>query len=76
MGMARAHRRGNVTERALCGAITTAQTRGLDGAGVRAILTRYALRWDEAANRVVVADSPRVEDDQSSPSVTERARRG
>lgn len=75
MGMARAHRRGNVTERALCGAIATAQTRGLDDAGVRAILTRYALSWDEAANRVKVSDSSPAEDN-ASPSATERVSRG
>jgi hypothetical protein len=51
-GMALAHRRGNVTERAVLGAIAMARRRGIDRAAVQAILARQSLVWDEVAGRV------------------------
>ena len=51
-GIARAFRRGNVTERAVCGAIGMAITRGVDVFAVTDILGRHELEWDSAAGRI------------------------
>ena len=52
-GIARAFRRGNVTERALCGAIGMAIARGVDVAIVTDILGRQELQWDATAGRIL-----------------------
>jgi hypothetical protein len=52
IGMAKAHRRGNVTERAVRGSIGMARRRGVDLARVHEILAVYSLVWDEASNSV------------------------
>ena len=51
-GMALAHRRGNVTERAVLGAIAMARRRGVAPADVQAILAKQSLVWDDATGRV------------------------
>jgi hypothetical protein len=55
-GIARAFRRGNVTERAVCGAIGMAIIRGVDAEMVTRILAPLHLEWDVAAGRVVKTD--------------------
>jgi hypothetical protein len=50
--MALAHRRGNVTERAVLGAIAMARRRGVNHADVQAILASHSLVWDDVAGRV------------------------
>jgi hypothetical protein len=55
-GIARAFRRGNVTERAVCGAIGMAVIRGVEAAAVTQILARHHLEWDAAAGRIVKVD--------------------
>jgi hypothetical protein len=55
-GIARAFRRGNVTERAVCGAIGMAVIRGLEAAAVTQILARHHLEWDAAGGRIVKID--------------------
>jgi hypothetical protein len=52
-GIARAFRRGNVTERAVCGAIGMAVARGVDVAIVTDILGRQQLQWDATAGRIL-----------------------
>ena len=58
-GLARAFRRGNVTERAVCGAIAMAIIRGVEHAEIGQILSRYQLEWDAAAGRVSRTESSR-----------------
>ena len=55
-GIARAFRRGNVTERAVCGAIGMAVIRGVDAAAVTQILARHHLEWDKAGGRILRID--------------------
>ena len=55
-GLARAFRRGNVTERAVCGAIGMAIIRGVDPVAVTQILLRHQLEWDPAAHRISKTD--------------------
>ena len=55
-GIARAFRRGNVTERAVRGAIEMAMIRGLDAAAVTQILARHHLEWDATGGRIVKLD--------------------
>lgn len=52
-GIAKAFRRGNVTEKAVCGAIGMAILRGVDAAAVTQILARHYLEWDMAGGRVL-----------------------
>jgi hypothetical protein len=66
-GMARAHARGNVTERAVRGAIDMARRRGVDVGLVKTILARHALVWDDAVGQVRRFDPRRDEHrDESS----------
>jgi hypothetical protein len=58
-GLARAFRRGNVTERAVCGAIGMAIIRGVEHAEVAQILDRYQLAWDATARRLSKTESPK-----------------
>lgn len=57
-GIVRAFRRGNVTERAVCGAISMAVIRGVEATAVTQILARHHLEWDAAASRIVKLDPP------------------
>jgi hypothetical protein len=65
-GIARAHRRGNVTERAVRGSIDMARRRGVDIPRVQEILARHALVWDEATGHIRRMD-------QDSESVASQA---
>jgi len=58
-GIAKAFRRGNVTERAVCGAIGMAIIRGVDEAAVAQILDRHQLEWDATARRISTTDAPK-----------------
>lgn len=58
-GLARAFRRGNVTERAVCGAIGMATIRGVEYAEIVQILGRYQLEWDATARRISRIESSR-----------------
>ena len=58
-GIAKAFRRGNVTERAVCGAIGMAIIRGVDASAVTRILARHHLEWDMAGGRIVKIDPVR-----------------
>jgi hypothetical protein len=51
-GLAKAFRRGNVTERAVRGAIGMALIRGIEAAAVKQILGRHQLEWDANADRI------------------------
>ena len=55
-GIAKAFRRGNVTERAVCGAIGMAIIRGVETVAVTQILGRHHLEWDAAAGRISKID--------------------
>lgn len=55
-GIARAFRRGNVTERAVRGAIGMAIIRGVEAAAVTQILARHDLEWDASGGRIVKLD--------------------
>jgi len=58
-GLAKAFRRGNVTERAVCGAVGMAIIRGVEPAAVVQILGRHQLEWDAKAHRISKTDSPK-----------------
>ena len=58
-GLAKAFRRGNVTERAVCGAVDMAIIRGVEPAAVVQILGRQQLEWDATAHRISKTDSPK-----------------
>ena len=51
-GLAKAFRRGNVTQRAVCGAVGMAIIRGVEHAEIVEILGRYQLEWDATARRL------------------------
>ena len=55
-GLARAFRRGNVTERAVSGAIGMAVIRGVEHEEIAQILGRYQLEWDATSRRVSKTD--------------------
>ena len=57
-GIAKAFRRGNVTERAVCGAVGMGIIRGVEPAAVVQILGRHDLEWDATAHRISKINSP------------------